>query len=244
MIIANLAYDIRSLRTCTLTCYSWYIAAVPHLHYNLFIGKFWGKKSQWPNPLQRKHALGLLPFVKTFWVRVEAGNPAFSPKGFDSHILHQFSALNNVRRLVIGHLDIPSFMPRIQQYFGHFLPTVRELYLNDPKGSHRQIIYFIGLFENLEDLHLVYNAFSSGGEPADDLTLFPRFTPPLRGCLELTCIMRVDLLKDMIDLFGGFRFRRMGLWGVDGMPLLLDASAKTLEALRLYPTDPRCEWFL
>ena len=66
MIIANLSYDIRSLRTCTLTCYSWYIAAVPHLHYNLFIDDCWGQKFQWPYRLRRTHRLGLLPLIKTF----------------------------------------------------------------------------------------------------------------------------------------------------------------------------------
>ena len=31
MIIAHLIYDTRSLLACSLTCYSWYIATVPHL---------------------------------------------------------------------------------------------------------------------------------------------------------------------------------------------------------------------
>ena len=52
---------------------------------------------------------------------------------------------------------------------------------------------------------------------------------------------RVDLLKGMIDLFEGIRFRRMLLYDVDGMRLLLGACAKTLEGLMLYSTDPRGE---
>jgi len=139
---------------------------------------------------------------------------------------------------MIDHLDIPSFMPRIQQYFGHFLPTVQELCLTNPNGSHRQIIYFIGLFQHLEDLNLIY---IESGELTNDLALFPFFTPPLRGWLKLTCVRRVELLKDMIDLFGGLRFRWMDLFDVDGRPLLLGACANTLEILRLYPADPRCE---
>ena len=46
-------------------------------------------------------------------------------------------------------------------------------------------------------------------------------------------------MKDMIDLFGGIRFRYMDLFNVAGTRLLLDACAETLETLRLYPTDPR-----
>jgi len=136
---------------------------------------------------------------------------------------------------MIDRLDIPSFMPSIRQYFGHFLPTVRELSLTSPKGSRRQIIYFIGLFQHLEDLELIHDMLGSQGEPVDDLALFPPFAPPLRGWLTLTHFRRVGLLKDMIDLFGGFRFRWMGLFDADGVPLLLNACAKTLRTLRLYP---------
>ena len=49
----------------------------------------------------------------------------------------------------------------------------------------------------------------------------------------------VGLLKDMIDLFGGIRFRHMDLCDVNGVGLLLGACADTLETLRLYPADPR-----
>lgn len=44
-------------------------------------------------------------------------------------------------------------------------------------------------------------------------------------------------------MFGGNRFRSMDLFNVEGMPLLLDVCAKTLETLRLYPDDPRGEDF-
>jgi len=241
-IVAYLIYDMPSLRACTLTGYSWYIAAVPHLHYNLFTNKdSWGRNFRWPNPLRCMHRLGLLPFVKTFYFYADDRRDAFSSKRFKHRTLHQFSALTSVRRLMIDYLDIPSFMPRIRRYFRQFLPTVRELCLDEPKGSRRQIIYFIGLFEHLEDLCLLYTGHSSGAEPADDPTLTPSFTPPLGGQLRLSYFRRVGLLKDMIDLFGGIRFSSMDLLDVDGMPLLLGACAETLETLLLYPSDPRGE---
>ena len=51
-------------------------------------------------------------------------------------------------------------------------------------------------------------------------------------------------MKDMIDFFGGLRFRHMDLFKVKCARLLLDACAETLETLRLYPTDVRGEKFL
>lgn len=128
-------------------------------------------------------------------------------------------------------------MPRIRQYFGHFLPTVQSLSLRAPKGSCRQIIYFIGLLEHLEDLKLLHDEVASPAVGEADAHSALR--PPLRGQLIMTYFTRVGVLKDMINLFGGIRLRHMDLSNVNGTRLLLNACAKTMETLRLYPTDPR-----
>ena len=241
IIIAYLTYDMRSLRACTMTCYSWYIAAAPYLHYGLTTTVDpRGRKFRYPNPLQHMHTLGLLPLIKQFRVRgCDYNCVGLSPKSFNLSTLGPFFALTNVQRLNIDYLDIPSFMPRIRRYFRHFLPTVRSLALKEPKGSNRQIIYFVGLFQHLEDLELLHGKVYCQGRPADDPTLIPPFAPPLRGRLTMTCFTRVGFLKDMITLFGGISFRSMDLCNVRGMRVLLDACAKTLRTLRLYPTDPR-----
>ena len=249
MIIGHLIYDMPSLLACSLTCYSWYIATVPHLHYTLIIHRHpnpaeeFGSKR--PKALSHMHKLGLLPLVKKFEVRQYHFScdwvGSFSPQRLNRHLLRGYTALTDVEELGIDHLDIPEFMPRIRRYFGHFLPTVRSLALRAPKGSRRQIIYFIGLFQHLEDLKLLYDRANSQDEPTDDPMLTPPFAPPLRGRLTMAHFTRVGLLKDMIDLFGGVRFRHMDLCNVDGMRLLLDSCATTLETLRLYPTDPRGE---
>ena len=239
-IIAHLVYDMRSLRSCALTCYSWYIAAIPHLHYTLCTNKnLWESKFEWPIPLQNMYRLGLLPLVRTVSIRMDDAGGAFSSAQLNNHTLRQFSALTNVRRLILYHLDIPSFMPKIWRYFGHFSSTVQGLCLIAPKGSSQQIIYFIGLFEHLQDFELLDDAVDFQGEPAHNLTLTPIFIPPLRGRLKLSHFRRVDVLKDMIDLFGGIRFRTLDIFDVDGVPLLLDACATTLTTLRLSPSDSR-----
>ena len=243
MIIGYLIYDIRSLRACSNTCYPWYIAAVPHLYYALLVDtKSLDQKSQWPNSVQNMHVLGLLPLVKSFSIRRGGlSKVGFSQNLFNRCTLRQFSALTGIRILWIDDLDIPSFMPMIRRYFGHLLPTVQILTLREPKGSHRQIIYFIGMFQHLEDLRLLYDEYRVNfqDEPADDLMLLPPSVPPLQGRLTLKNFTRISLLKDMVDLFGGIRFRGMDLFNVDGMSLLLGACANTLETLRLYPDDLR-----
>ena len=239
MIIVYLIYDTRCLRTCTMTCYSWYIIAAPHLHRTLTIETHSrGQNSGWTDPLRCMHVLGLLPLVKRLWVHgCNDSNVGLSPMLFNSHTLRQFSALTNVRELEVEYLDIPNFIPQIRRYFKHFLPTLTSLGLRKPRGSDRQIVYFVGLFQHLQDLKLICSGINLGGEPTDDLTLIPPFVPPLQGELVMMHFTKVGILKDMIDLFGGIRFRYMGLLGVNEMRLLLDACGKSLEVVALCPND-------
>jgi len=245
-VIAHLIYNKYSLLACSLTCYSWYIAVAAHLHHTLIATTCsWSpyQKLRWPKPLWNTHKLGLLPLVRKFQIHDEPTNDpgGISTKQFNRRILRHPPGLTNVQELGIDHLEIPTFIPRIQRYFGHFSLTVKSLALRDPRGSRRQVLYFIGLFQHLDDLKLIYDEAKPQNEPENDLTLVPPFTPPLRGRLTATCFTRVDLLKDMIYLFGGTRFRHMDLYCVQGMRLLLDTCAETLETLQLYPCDPHCE---
>jgi len=247
IIIAHLIYDRRSLLACSLTCYSWYIAAVPHLHHTFITltSFIWGDLSLlWPKPLLYKHRLGLLFLVKKLQIRgVNDIHPVgFSPSQLSLGLLPLFYALNNVKELEIDYLDIPGFKPWVRQYFSYLLPTVRSLTLREPRGSYRQIIWFIGLFQHLEDLGLLFGPNRRfPEEQANDLALNTPFAPPLRGRLTMTFISSIVFLKDMIDLLGGIQFRQLDLFHVHGMSLLLKACAETLETLRFHPNDSHGE---
>ena len=243
LIVSHLIYDKRALLACSTTCYRWYIATVPHLHHTLTTDNHHerhksGEECFWPRPLRKSYKLGLLPLVKQFRIRLGGpGSNEFAPEQFDRRTLSYFSALTNLQELGIDYLQVSSFMPNIQQCFGHFSPTLRFLALKEPRGSCRQILYFIGLFPNLQDLKLHYAIPMDEQESPTDATLVPLSVPPLRGQLTLTCFTREKLVKEMISLFGGLHFRQMDLFGVKCVRLLLDACAETLETLRLYPTD-------
>lgn len=248
-IISHCIHDKGTLLACSTTCYSWYIAAVPHLHHSLTTDDDHhypeDRNHPWPLPLQKSHKLGLLPFVKRFRIRmgVSISDTGFAPERLSKHNLSYFSALTNLQELGIDYLQVSSFMPTIQQCFGHFSPTLQFLALKQPKGTCREILYFIGLFPNLQDLKLHYPFPMHEEEIEDGLTPAPLSIPPLRGRLMLTCFRREDLVKNMIDLFGGLHFRHMDLFRVQCVRLLLDACTETLETLRLYPTDPYGEEF-
>ena len=142
MIIFYLIYDTASLLACSLTCCSWHIAAVPHIHHTLIVTIFpfgTNEDSVWPKPLRAMHKSGLLPLVKKFHVNGSPRNfwqpNGFSPQKLSCRAMHHFLELTNVQELGIAYLNIPKFMPRIRRYFRHFLPTVRSLALRAPKGS-------------------------------------------------------------------------------------------------------------
>jgi len=237
LIISYLIYDFLTFRACSMTCYSLYIAAVPHLHHTLTVGKY----TSWARPLQNAYNLGLLPLVKRF--RYRTTHHPLTPERLDRPTLRYFSALANLQELGIDELIIPSFMPNVRQYFGHFAPTLRSLALKNPTGSSRQILYFIGLFPNLQDLTLCYNFPMEEQEGTDGADLVPLSVPPLCGRLMLVCFTKEELVKDMITFFGGLRFRYMELFRVKGARLLLGACADTLEGLKVYPNDPYGEGF-
>ena len=236
MIISYFIYDTRSLLACSTTCRSWYIAAVVHLHHSLAtddrIFPLKDGRYLWPGPLQNSYDLGLLPLVKRLSIRLN-----YNKFTLDDHTLRYFSALTNLQELGIDYFQVHHFMPNIQRYFGYFAPTLRFLALKEPAGSCRQILYFIGLFPNLQDLKPFCETPTKEQESMADAELAPLSVPPLRGRLTLTHFTRGRLMKDMIILFGGLRFRHIDLFRVKCVRLLLDACAETLETLRLYPTD-------
>ena len=186
MIIAHLIYDRFSLLACSMTCRSWYITAVPHIHHTftaILCSCAIGRRHQWPMSLLYMRNLGLLPLVKRFHI---CGNfpldhpEGFSPNWLTTSLLPQFLALTNVRELEIERLNIPDFIPSIQQYFKNILPTLQSLTLRIPHGSPRQILYFVGQFQHLEDFTFFFRYEKSFlEETAKDLTLIPPFTPPL-----------------------------------------------------------------
>ena len=237
--------DTRTLLACSMICYSWYIAAVPHLHHTLTIDTTGSSGGVWPKPLRNAYNLDLLPLVKQF--RFRALCTPFTPAKLNMFTLRHFSAPTNLQELGVDDLQLPSFMPNIQRYFGHFAPTLRFLALREPRGSSRQILYFIGLFPNLQDLKLCYNqTYMSQISQRDgmvDADLIPLSIPPLCGRLTLMCFAKEKLVKDMVTFFAGLHFRYMDLFRVKCVRLVLGACANTLEGLRLYPTDPYREEF-
>ena len=227
--------DVKTLRSCSLTCHSWHDAAKPLLHYSLTT--FTNGIRRWPGPLLEWHNLGLLPLIKRFSILFESPSPGFSHEQFNGEQnLPCFSALRNLQELRIDDLVLSSFMPNIKQHFGHF-PTLRSLSLRCPTASCSQMLYFIWLFPNLQDLQLSCFEPAEEDETTSNLAPIPPFRPPLEGRLKLESYRGEEFVVAMIALYGKLPFRCVHLFDVQCTQRILDECVETLEILELRADD-------
>jgi hypothetical protein len=239
IVIINVC-DIHRLKAFSATCYSWYLAAVPHLHRTLTLEDRLDPTRAELKPLAKLCKMDLLPFVKKLWIRTPLFEPWLLPKKFDRQSLRHFSALTNVQQLRIERFDLSKFMPGIERYFGHFAPALRSISLTISSGTQLQLLYFLGLFPNLDDIEIEYYPTANSDttpNPGSELAV-PFSIPSLGGQLKLTHFTSETTARDMITLFGGLRFRYMDLFSVEGSRLLLDACSDTLQTVRVYPSVP------
>ena len=243
MIIAHLTYDTVTLKACVATCFTWYNVATPHLHHTLILRR-WSPHSthQYLISLASLHKLGLLSFVKRVRFEMHLGFLWAIPNMIDSRSIRYFGALVNLQDLAIADLDFSMFPMAVGEYFGHFSPTLRSVALLSPLGTRRQILDFLTLFPNLDDIKISYYHALAQERETLDTQLIP-IKGGLRGRLVLRDFSEEGLLKDIIAAFGGMRFISMDLCGVRGMRPLLEACADTLETVRIRPdsSTERCK---
>ena len=241
IIIAYLTRDLGTLKACSLTCHSWYIAAAPHLHRTLVLrDKIYGTARSELKPLSKLHGLGLIPLVEEIQVEQWEGTSGgwFVPQAFSPSDLRYFSTFANVHTLRIEKLDVNSFVPGVERYFEQFSPTLRSIALFHPTcATPRQLSYFLSLFPNLDDLDI--RQFFAPNTSSTDAELVPFFAPKFRGRLTVhLCSGPIESWKHLIAACGGLRFRCMNLYHVTGCTaILLKACAETLETLRFHVPD-------
>ena len=182
MAIAHLIDDLQSLKACSLTCYSWYIAAVPYLNRTFVFTRRIRTSSL--KPLLNRHALGLLPFVQEMTILQQCNDYSWLlPRLFLHRDSHIFFAFTNVQSLTVESLEIHEFIPELNRYFGHLSPTLRSFTLHIPHGTPRHLSHFISLFPNLNDVKIRSLIHPGLGVPDD--TLVPFSAPKFEGRLTL-----------------------------------------------------------
>ena len=236
MIISHVD-DFNTILSCSKTCRLWRAEAFPHLRYyslTTHMGEKDPEKSRWPESLLELHKLSLLRYVKQLSILRPGAELTLGKFGGERN-LRPFSVLTNLRELRIDCLQLSSFIPNIERYFGRFSSTLQSLALFKPAASSLQVLYFVGLFQNLRDLKLLDFEPTGEDETAADPALIPLFRPPLDGWLTLRYCQGGELVDGMIALYGGLRFRCVYLCDVQGTERVLHECAETLETLRVEP---------
>jgi hypothetical protein len=238
-IIAHLINDLDALKACSLTCRSWYIAVIPHIHYSFVLG---GKIHEKPGDnlelLPKLQELGLMPLMKRVTVCQWVDYHWFAPQTFSPRDLRYFSAFTSVQTLGLQHVDISCFIPGIERYFGQFSPTLRSIRLWDPCCTPRQLSHFISLFSNLDSVGILGISARVPKTTIPDTELVQFSAPKLRGELGLSGSHWAETWTHLITSCDSLRFNRLNLYNVGGCaPILFEACAKTLEALRFSLAD-------
>ena len=242
MITAHLTHDLRALKTCSLTCRSWYTLVVLHLHHTLTItGNSDGPSRRGLEPLSKLHELGLIPLVKELRIRrrPSTGSWGFGPQAFGPRDLGYFTALANVQFLRFHDLEVNRFLPGVERYFGHLSPTLRSISVSDPRGTPQELSHFLSLFPNLDDVEIQGSSSMSIPLTTPGLTnLVPLSAPKLRGRLVLHNFRWAETWAYFITSSSGPRFRYIDLgWRTGCASVLFEECAKTLETLRYNATD-------
>ena len=240
--------DTRALKSCSLTGKALSHSTKPFLHRILSLTpRYWGPaKSNIPgywNELEGLPTLGergLLKYTRHILVFLPYCT-LLSAHMLQPHIRH-LHALTNLRSLEVRWLDAPSFMPRMEKYFGAFLESLESLELVFPRGDHKQILFFICQFRNLRDLTINtvqgYSHSRHDGGPHFDIEL----SPPLDGILdlrldadtgpEIDLMSAQSILCSLATLSSGLKFRTLKLSKPrHGLQVLVDACAPTLECM-------------
>jgi len=125
MIIAHVLLDTPTLKACSVTCRSFYLATLPHLWHTLIChGRNLDPAREGFIPIQKLGEMQLLPLVKRLQIVQHDNDPWFPPTIPDAQTLVYFSAFTNVQELGFVEVDLSKLTPRAQQYFGHFAPTL------------------------------------------------------------------------------------------------------------------------
>jgi hypothetical protein len=240
--------DAESLKSCSLTGKVISRSAKPFLHRTLYLTprvrfkhRFLGEQPNTPgdwNEFKGLPILGNLGLLQnTRHLSMFLGRNPLFPHDLQLHVQY-LRVLTNLRSLRTRWLDVPSFLPKMGEYFGAFSESLQSLELEYPRGDHSQILYLICQFTNLRDLRIKgaqdhSHSMRNGGLHFDVDT-----SPPFDGTLDLEMYTGNDHGAMLIAnhlLTVPLRFRNLKLLGcaADHSQLLIDACAPNLEHMDL-----------
>jgi len=243
--------NLEALKSCSLTGRALSYLTKPFIHRILYLTPLtmaptgpeapgpWNEFKDLPAISER----GLLQYARRISISLP-GIPLFAHE-LEPHIQH-LRKITNLKSLKIRWMDVPSFLPKMEEYFGTFFGTLQSLELESPRGDHEQILYFACQFRNLRDLkiHGLQDYFHSMRNDGPHFEI--KTSPPLDGTLDLHAVMTPRsawgdfkgpevFFSNLVTLPSGLKFRALKLSRYIGnnLQLLVDPCAPTLEYMEL-----------
>jgi len=240
--------DMEALKSYSLTCRTLSYSAKPFLHRALHVTPRFEGLAEPSDPSRRTELEGLRVLSErgllqhTRHLSISLGLDPLFIHDLEPYI-QQLRTLANLRSLKTRWLDTPSFITKTGEYFGAFLGTLQSLELESPRGDHKQILYFVCQFRDLQDLKINNLQDYSHSVHNGDPNLDTNTSPPFNGTLDLNLVntgsTSIDskggqlILGDLLKLPSGLKFRTLKLSGcvANNLQLLVDACGPTLEEL-------------
>lgn len=256
-IMEMLHSDLRTLKTCSLTCKAMFASTRHLIHRTLRLNPQNNQSILTPEEklrylrwdyhdselrfLSYLGERGFLQYVQE--VRIRMGSTLFTPDILIPHLDH-FRTLNRVHSLTIESYDGVVWLNHHRSSFIHFYPTLTSLTLHHPLNHYRCILQFALQFPNLENLCI--EGLRSENWIRSDLTIPPIVdkSPPLRGHLRLAgpdFVVRW-LTEFAWEIPNGINFRSVELQSVfwNQAQQILNACADTLDTLIISPRSSAC----
>ena len=234
--------DVETLKSCSLTGRALSCSVKPFLHRTLHLTP--RDRPREPNTPGNWNEFKGLPVLgqrnllqHTRHLSVFLGRNPLFPHDLKPHIRY-FHALTDLRSLKTRWLDVTSFIPRMEEYFGSFLESLQSLELECPRGDHKQILYFVCQFTNLRDLKIKgtqdHSHSRRNGGPHFDIETMP----PFNGTLDLELNMGSDMgahliLNELTTLPLNFWALKLSGCSITNSQLLVNACALSIEYVNL-----------
>ena len=168
----------RDLRVCSLVSSKWLERSRRRLFANVSLNTW--NFDQWrrnitPGPN------GISAYVRFLTLRQARSIVSLEPETLMG-IMDHLTSFQRLKALLLQDVNFDDLFdgPSLVQCFGHFGATVKSLHLHGIGTDTSTMLFFVGLFPNLD--HLTINSpILSIGE-----TEVPKVAPPLRGKLQLS----------------------------------------------------------
>ena len=226
-IVDYISDDRPTLFACTHLSRTWCISARFHLYRTFTVSA--SSEFDAVEDLQR---MGMIHLVR----RMVATRKINQADFLLPTTLTRLHAFTHLQELDIRYLDVGNLLLWLHEHCDILKNTVRTLTLRYPRGSIKQLVCFINLFSNLENL----TVDSIDRTIAYDSKVpVIEYSPPLTGRLTLTGIFDPEFIAGLASMQKGVRFRTVDLQFCGEVQEIIEACAESMERLIYHPSDFR-----